>query len=323
MPTEPLFSRGLRCDRLGSRRNFLIRSSFAAGGIAAASGLPLLADALPTLDVAYAGSMGSLMDGPIKSAAAGSLKLEIHGRGQGANALANLIVGGSIMPDVFIPITPGPMRTVLQAGKATLAEPIARTEMVIAYNPKSRFAGWLDAAAKGHEPWWKVLQEPGFRFGRSDPSTDPQGRNIIFTMMLAAKIYAQPDLVGKVLGPTFNKQQINAEANLQSHLQSGNFDAVSAYKVQPATFHLPSIALPAAVNLSGEDVHAKNPDIQLLIGGKTYVPEPLIYYAATLHAASNAPGAAAFVQWLTSAEAQALFRQGGYDPPGNATVLRV
>jgi ABC-type molybdate transport system substrate-binding protein len=80
------------------------------------------------------------MEGPIKSTVAQRLNLEMHGRAQGSSALAQLIVGGSIRPDVFIPITPGPMLTVLRAGKAETAQPIAHTEMVIAYNPKSRFA---------------------------------------------------------------------------------------------------------------------------------------------------------------------------------------
>ena len=57
---------------------------------------------LSPLDVAYAGSMGSLMEGPMKSAAAQALKIDLHGRAQGSNALAQLIVGGSIRPDVFI-----------------------------------------------------------------------------------------------------------------------------------------------------------------------------------------------------------------------------
>jgi molybdate/tungstate transport system substrate-binding protein len=276
---------------------------------------------LSVLDVAYAGSMGSLMEGALKQAAAQRLKLETHGRGQGANALAQLIAGGSISPDVFIAITAGPMRTVLGAGKATVAVPIARTEMVIAYSPKSRFAARLDAAAKGHGRWWEVLQEPGFRFGRSDPAADPQGRNIIFTMMLAAKYYHQPDLVAKVLGPTINQQQINMETSTQARLQSGELDAASAYKIQPGPFNLPYIALPEEINLSGEKVHDEHPDVSLTVGGKTYVPEPLIYYAAALKEAHNAAGAAAFLAWLKGDEAQAIFRQYQYDPAGGASAL--
>src|SRR5260370_36485214 len=81
--------------------------------------------------------MGSRMEGPMKSTLGQRLNLEMHGRAQGSSALAQLIAGGNFRPDVFIPITPGPMLTVLRAGKGETAEPIAHTEMVIAYNPKA------------------------------------------------------------------------------------------------------------------------------------------------------------------------------------------
>src|SRR6266851_7138498 len=273
----------------GGRREFL------AGGLTAAlvlafHGTHLSAEEMGALDVAYAGSMGSMMEGPIKGAVAAGLHLEMQGRAQGSSALAQLIVGGSIRPDVFIPITPGPMLTVLRAGKANAAQPVAHTEMVIAYNPKSRFAPKFEAAANGQENWWEILQEPGLRFGRTDPVTDPQGRNIIFAMMLAAKLYKQPDLVKKVLGPAINEKQIFTEPTVQARLQSGELDAASAYKIQPGPFNLPYLTLPKEINLSGQNVHADHPDVSLSVGGKTYTPEPLIYYAAVLKDARNSKG---------------------------------
>lgn len=306
-----------------TRRELLTRSlTFAAGASLAGLPLRLAAGELSPLDVAYAGSMGSLMEGPLKSSAAQALKLELHGRAQGSSALAQLIISGSIRPDVFISITPSPMLTVLRAGKAASAVPIARTEMVIAYSPKSRFAAKLQAAAEGKARWWELLQEPGLRFGRTDPVTDPQGRNIIFTMMLAAKIYKQPGLAERILGPTINPQQIFTEPTVQVRLQSGELDAASAYKTQPGPFHLPYIALPREINLSGQNVHADDPEISLTVNGKTYQPEPLIFYAAALTDAPNARAAAAFVDWLSGAEAQSIFGRLYYDPPGDASPLR-
>jgi len=305
-----------------SRRELLVRCGWLTLGVAVV-GLrcDLLAAEVTLLDVAYAGSMGSLMEGPIRSTVAQRLNLEMHGRAQGSSALAQLIAGGNIRPDVFIPITPGPMLTVLRAGKGETAEPIAHTEMVIAYNPKSRFAPKFETAANGKEDWWEVLREPGLRFGRTDPVTDPQGRNIIFTMMLAAKLYKQPDLVEKVLGPTINEKQIFTEPTVQARLQSGELDAASAYKIQPGPFKLPYITLPNEINLSGENVHAHHPDVSLSVGGKTYKPEPLIYYAAVLKDAPHAKGAVSFTEWLKGDEAQAIFRKYNYDPPGDASAL--
>jgi molybdate/tungstate transport system substrate-binding protein len=303
------------------RREFLIKGVSVALVVAAGNSW-LRAEQPATLDVAYAGSMGSMMEGPVKAAAASALKLEMHGRAQGSSALAQLIVGGNIRPDVFIPVTPGPALAVLRAGKADSAQPVAHTEMVIAYSPKSRFASRFEAAAKGKADWWKVLQEPGLRFGRTDPVTDPQGRNIIFTMMLAAKMYKQADLVEKVLGPTINEKQIFQEQTVEARLQSGELDAASAYKIQPGPFNLPYISLPKELNLSGQSVHTDHPEIVLSVGGKTYYPESLIYYALALKDAPNPKGAAAFMAWLKGDGGQAIFRRYYYDAPGDASVLR-
>lgn len=307
-----------------TRREVLVRGGWLTFGVAIA-GFPArsLAEELSVLDVAYAGSMGSMMEGPIKASAAQNLKLDFHGRGQGSSALAQLIAGGSIRPDLFIPVTPGPALVVLRAGKAETAQPIAHTEMVIAYSPKSRFAARFEAAGKGSGNWWEILQEPGIRFGRTDPVGDPQGRNIIFTMMLASKAYKQPDLVEKTLGPTINEKQIFTEPTVQARLQSGELDAASAYKIQPGPFNLPYISLPKEINLSGQNVRTEHPDVTLTIDGKTYSPEPLIYYAVVLKDAPNVKGAAAFAEWLKGDEAQGIFRRYSYDPPGEASGLHI
>jgi molybdate/tungstate transport system substrate-binding protein len=214
------------------------------------------------------------------------------------------------------------METVLHAGKATAAYPFARTEMVIAYSPKSRFAAkFAQAGQTGAEPWWQVVEESGLRFGRTDPVTDPQGRNIIFTMMLAAQLYKQPDLLQRVLGPTINEQQIFSEPSVQARLQSGELDAASAYKIQPGPFNLPFIKLPDAINLGSYNVQAEHPDISLTVAGKNYRPEPLVYYAAVLKDAPHPDQAAAFVKWINESEAQDIFRRFSYDPPGNTPRL--
>ena len=325
-----------------SRRRLLAYAATFGAGAALGLRPSAMADSLAALDVAYAGSMGSLMEGALKTAAAQALKLDLHGRAQGSNALAQLIVGGSIRPDVFISITPSPMLTVLHAAKAEIAVPVARTEMVIAYSPKSRFAEKFALAARiaGSEilgplppgmiedrrpapavTWWQLLQEPGLRFGRTDPATDPQGRNIIFTLMLAEKLLRRPGLAAKILGPTINPQQIFTEPTVQARLQSGELDAASAYKIQPGPFNLPFITLQPEINLSGERIHADHPEITLTVNGKTYQPEPLIFYAAALKDAPNKKAAAAFVEWLTGTEAQAIFRRYNYGPPSGASGL--
>jgi molybdate/tungstate transport system substrate-binding protein len=275
-----------------------------------------LAQELTPLDVAYAGSMGSMMEGPVKAAAA-SMGIAMRGRAQGSDALAQLIAGGSIPVDVFIPVTPGPMMTVLKAGKAQQATPIARTEMVIAYSPKSSFA-----KAFASQPWYQVLQQPGVRFGRTDPATDPQGRNIIFTMQLAEAYYKQPGLAKKILGDTVNPAQIFSEPSVEARLQSGELDAASAYRTQPGPFNIPFVTLPDEINLGNASMNASYQAASLELNGKTYHPQPLVYYAATITGSPHAEKAAAFVQWFSSDAGQAILRKYAYDPPAGAVALQ-
>lgn len=286
-------------------------------------GWNVAAQELTPLDVAYAGSMGSMMEGPIKSGVEQTLQIAMHGRAQGSDALAKLIVGGSIAPDVFIPVTPGPMLTVLQAGKADTAAPVARTEMVIAYSPKSKYAQQFAAAAGGTPgamPWWQVLQQSDVRFGRTDPATDPQGRNIIFTLQLAETYYQQPGLAQKILGAAVNPTQIFSEPSVEARLQSGELDAASAYKIQPGPFDLPYIALPPQINLGNDALREQYQKTSLELSGKTFHPEPLVYYAAVLKASTHPDKAATFVTWLTG-PGQAIFQHYFYDAPTGVSPL--
>ena len=301
-----------------TRRYIIARSAALA---VSAMSLRSKAAAEDVLEVAYAGSMTSVMEGPVKQTASAQLGLSLQGRAQGASGLAQLIVSSAIHPDVFISVTPGPMETVLKAGMAARAFPIARTEMVIAYCPNSPFASRLKSAGQADtQPWWRILEEPALRFGRTDPVTDPQGRNIIFVMQLAARLYGQPDLVERVLGPDINPRQIFTEPTVQARLQSGQLDAASAYKIQPASFNLPYLRLPEEINL-GASSSAKYAAASLTLNGKTYHPEPLVYYAAALKDAPHASSAARFVEWLCNKSAQETLGRYHYDPPGDAGEL--
>jgi molybdate/tungstate transport system substrate-binding protein len=148
-----------------------------------------LAEELAVLEVAYAGSMGSLVEGPLKKSAAQTLKLDMHGRAQGANALAPVDCWRKYLAGCLYSHHGRPHAHSTARRKRNYREADRPYRDGYRLQPKEPLCIQLDAAAKGHGNWWEVLQEPGFRFGRSDPSADPQGRNIIFTMMLAAKQY--------------------------------------------------------------------------------------------------------------------------------------
>ncbi len=268
------------------------------------------------VEVDYAGSMGPLVDRGLKPAAAQALGLEIRGRAQGAYGLAHLIAAGSLRPDVFISVTAGPMRILFQAGKAGSATAIARTEMVIAYNPSGRFAAQLARAGRAGAPAWRqVLAAPGFRFGRTNPLTDPQGRNILIVMKLEARRRHDPGLPRRILGPAINPRQIFPEAEIMARLQSGQLDASSAYRFQPIAFHLPFVSLPPAINL-GDPAHAREYESAALrLAGRVYHAEPLVFYAAQLRAAPHPRRAGRFLAWLRGPAAQAIMARFGFQPP--------
>jgi molybdate/tungstate transport system substrate-binding protein len=277
--------------------------------------------AQPVLNVAYAGVMGPVMDKALGPAIAKQEHVQYEGQGAGAYGLARLIASKQINPDVFISITPGPIRVLQKAGLVSTAVPIASTEMVIAYSPQSAFAKDFEAAAKGGEPWYAVLQKPGMKFGRTDPAVDPQGRNIIFTMLLAEKFYKQPGLMQKILGPIENPQQIFTEPSLLARLQSGQIDASSGYLCAAISHHLPYVTLPPQINLSDPAmVKAYYDKVHFSIklpNGKTDTlsTQPLVFYAAVLKNAPNPKAGEAFVQLMTSAQGQSMFKDMGYGPP--------
>ncbi len=289
------------------------------------AGLLLLAASLSpaaaqgTIRVAYAGSMGVVMDHVIGPQFAKANDATYQGIGQGAYGLARLIIGKKLQADVFITVTPGPVQLLEKAGLvAGQAQPVASTAMVIAYSPKSRFAS---ALAGGSTPWYQVLESPGLRFGRTDPKTDPQGRNIVFTMLLAERYYNQPGLAQKILGPFENQAQIFTEPSILTRLEAGQMDASSGYEASVFSHHLPFVRLPDEINLSNPAMTADwYGKVHFTITGPDGKPhvlstQPLIFYAAVLKTATNPTLAQKFVDFLQSPAGQKDFQDNGYGKP--------
>ena len=278
------------------------------------------------LRVAYAGSMGAVMDQKIGPAFAQTHGAEYQGIGQGAYGLAHLLESKQVRADVFISITTGPMRIVIADGLVKEARPVASTQMVIAYSSKSKFATKFAAAAEGNEAWYKILELPGVRFGRTDPATDPQGRNIITTFLLASQYYHQPTLAESILGSWRNAAQIFTEPSLLARLESGQIDASSGYLSAAKSQHLPYLELPREINLgdpaffdswySKVNFAIEGPDSKPIVAK----PEPLVFYAAVLTNAEHPELAAQFIDFLIGSAGQKLLRESGYDAPAGGKL---
>lgn len=269
------------------------------------------------ITVAFAGSMGTVMDRGLGPAFTASTGTQVQGMGQAAMGLAHLLVAKSIAADVFISVSAAPIKVVETAGLTASATPVASTSMVLAYSPKSRFAPDFAAAKNGD--WTKILTTPGLRFGRTDPSVDPQGQYVLYTLQLAEKYYKLPGFAAQVAGATDNPAEIFAEPSLLARLQDGQIDATLSYESAVVSQHLPFVLLPPEINFStpafAKDWYSKA-SLTLTKKGnaKTLHPSPLVFYAAVLKNAANPQAAQAFVTFLNSSQGQKILAQYGYSP---------
>jgi molybdate/tungstate transport system substrate-binding protein len=294
------------------------RALLAASSALLATGLPR-AEAEGKFTVAFAGSMGVVMDEGVGPAFQVKSGAQYQGIGQAAMALAHLLSAKTMMADVFIPVSPAPMKAVEEAGLVDEGQgiPVASTQIVLAYSPTSKFAAAI-AKAKGAD-WTKILQEPGFRFGRTDPNTDPQGQYVLYTLQLAEMFYKQPGLAKAIAGADVNEAQIFTEPSLLSRLQEGQIDATLGYQSAVVSQKLPFISLPAEINFSdpskSKDWYSKAALTVTAKGvTKTLHPGLLVFYAAALKNATNPVAAQGFVDFLASKTGQAIFAEYGYGP---------
>ncbi len=270
-----------------------------------------------TASVAYASSLeylNSKVAGPAFATAEG---YGYTGQGNTSGALEAEIAAGEISPNVFESVG-GDNITPLMPKFTKWYIQYAGTSIVVAYNPASKYAGQFKAIADGSKPTsdlFTLLQTPGLKLGRTDPATDPQGRDFIMMLELAQAYYHLPsDTVAKILGTSdlgsSSSPQIFAESSLDATLESGQLDAASAFISQAVQLHLDYIPLPAAINLGSFAEAAHYKTASLTVGGKTYHGSPQVIDITTI--GTPTPAGIAFVKYTLSPAGLAQYRQGGY-----------
>src|SRR5215831_9282116 len=183
------------------------------------------------LDVLYAGSLISVMETKI-GPAFNHLGYDYRGEGHGSIQDANMIIDRQRFPDVFISVGEQPI-TKLIGNNPSLAKwyiGFASDELVLAYNPKSRFAADFEKAKTGGMPWYQVLAKPGIRFLRSDPFLDPRGCYTVIATKLAGIFYHNSSLSSSILKGERNQDQLRPEEILLTLLETEEADAIPAYK---------------------------------------------------------------------------------------------
>ena len=253
------------------------------------------------------------------------------GEGSGSVQIANMIIDGQRKPDVFVSAgTITIMKLMMNessnstAGgkKQQLHQPLVQwlvkfraAEMVIAYSPTSHFHLDLDKAKKGEIPWYLVLSEPSFRFGRTDPELDPKGYYMVIAAKLANIYYNDQNIKQRILGEDRNPKQVSPEETLATTLETGQLDAIAAYKHEAIAKGLSYITLPSQINLANPTYSDLYKKASYTFGtGQTVYGEP-IYFSLTIPQAtvSNLAGAVSFVTFLLSSEGERILQSQGLD----------
>jgi molybdate/tungstate transport system substrate-binding protein len=205
-----------------------------------------------TVSVLYAGSLATVMENGLGPAFAKATGYEYKGEAQGSLGGARMIHDHLRSPDVFISADPAVNQSVLMGSKnGDLVKwylTLASSQLVLAYNPNSKFAANFRSSAAGNIPWYEVLETPGLRFGRGDPRIDPKGYRTLFLFDLAGKHYRRPEIPA-LLGDQLNADQVFPEIVLLARVESGQFDAGIFYKHEVVAHKLPFVTLPAEINL--------------------------------------------------------------------------
>ncbi len=274
-----------------------------------------------TADVAYASSLEYLNEKVNAPAFTKAEGYQFSGRGGASGDLSSDIMSGEISPNVFESVGADNI-TPLEPKFTKWYVQYAGTSMVVAYNPKSKYASQFKAFADGSKPLsglFTLMETPGFRLGRTDPNIDPQGRDFIYMLELAQSYYHLPsDTVTKILGGppgSSTSSQIYAESSLDATLQSGQLDASSAFITQAVELHLPYIKLPPAINLGDQALAAQYKKATVTItppsGTKTTKSgSPQVIDLTII--GQPTPAAIAFVKFTLSPAGLALYKTGGF-----------
>jgi molybdate/tungstate transport system substrate-binding protein len=298
-------------------------SSSASTSSSPATSASASASALPTgtVNVAYASSLQFLNEKVVNPAFTAAQGYTFSGRGASSGTLEADIASGLITPNVFESVG-GDNITPLEPKFTSWYVQYAGTAMVVAYNPKSKYASQFKAIADGSEPLknlFTLLETPGLKLGRTDPNTDPQGRDFIEMLELAQAYYHLPsDTVAKILGTSdfgsASSSEIYAESALDSTLESGQLDAASAFVTQAVELHLAYIPLPTAINLGSAALAAQYKTAKVTIkGGVTKSGSPQVIDITII--GTPTPAAIAFVKYTLSAAGLAQYKAGGFTLP--------
>ncbi len=266
-------------------------------------------------DVAYAGSLQLLNEKGVGPAFEKATGLRYRGRGGGSLGLSKEIQAQEIAPNVFESVGSAPVKP-LEPKFTNWYVRFAASPIVVAYSATSPFAHQLGQIAAGKLPLselFTLMASPGFKLGRTNPATDPQGQGFAEMIQLAtSQLHLPAGTPSRIMGSLTTSPQIFSETSLDAHLQAGQLDAASAFLSQAVQLHLPYISLPPTMNLGDPSYASTYAKATLALpGGKTVHGSPLSIDATTI-GKSHLAAADAFIAYTLSPAGRNLYSKAGY-----------
>lgn len=249
----------------------------------ASSGAAETKKASGTVDVLYAGSFLDLMEQHLGPAFHKATGYTVSGISAGSSALASEISGKTVVGDVFISASPTVNASLEGASNGNWVSSYREfglSPLLLGYYAKSKFAADLQT-----QPWYNVVDLPGFLLGRTDPATDPKGVLAVDALEGTALTHNIPALNALAT----SKSNIFEETALVGQLQAGQLDAGFFYGVEAAAAHLKTVPL------KGTALSAQ-------------------YTVAILNRAPHQTAAKAFVTFLLSKAGRSILSKYGVTP---------
>lgn len=238
--------------------------------------------ALQTVNVLYAGSLVTPMEGPIK-AALRERGIDFEGQPGGSKALANLILAGVRTPDIFLCVDP---KLVEKLGdRVASTTTFAGTSIGVAWSPKSRFNDLFESVLARQTTLWLALARPGLKIGRTDPQLDPKGAYTIE----GVQMWVGHDRAQQILGSDQNPAQIFPEEDLLARVDTGQVDVGFFYRTEAVARGYHFIPLPGAAALT----------------------DRITYALAVMKNAAHPDAAKAFSEFILNGDGRAILERAG------------
>lgn len=196
----------------------------------------------------------------------------------------------------------------------------AGNSMALLYTSHSAGARTINA-----NNWYRVITQPGVRYGHSNPERDPAGYWTLIVWQLAGRYYHQPGLAAKLKADCPPSNIRPASIDLIALLQSGELDYYFGYASDARLGKLNFLALPPEINLGDFSRRAEYAKASVEIGSgakRHLIKGAPIAFGATL--TSNPPDrkdAIAFLKMMFGARGREIVAHNGLVPYSTALAV--